>query len=158
MYIIQQSNNADSRTATSKNKEDLMIDTMKHIKDVQSVMSIIATKLIENSIKHDYTKLTKFEDFYKDWACNDGSFMKKEWYKYHVQNERHHSTAYEFEDYNLLDVIEEVVDKVCAGKGRSGKVNLEYFNFSDELLQRALKNTITLVDEVTGGDENVSNL
>lgn len=149
MYKIQKSNNADSRTATSKRKEDLMIDTMKHIKDVQSVMNILATKLIENSIKHDHTKIESFDSFYDDWSSNEGYFMNKEWYKHHVMTERHHSSAFVHDDYNLLDILEEIVDKVCAGKGRSGGVNLDYFIYSDELLRMALKNTITLVDRIT---------
>lgn len=150
MYKIQKSNNADSRTATSRKKEDLMIDTMKHIKDVQSVMSILAIKLIENSIKHDYTKIELFEDFYDDWASNDGYFMNKEWYKHHVMNERHHSSAFVHDDYNLLDVLEELVDKICAGKGRSGEINFDYLVYNDELLLKAYKNTILLIDEITG--------
>lgn len=148
-YKILQSNNADSRTATSDRKEDLLIDTMKHIKDVQSVMNILSIKMIENSIKHDYTKIKYFEQFYQDWKGDPKDFTEKEWYKLHITKERHHSNKHMQEDFNLLDLIEEVVDKVCAGKSRSGKINMEYFQYDNEILQKALENTIQIVDQIT---------
>lgn len=149
VYTVQKSNNADSRTATSKREENLMIDTIKHIKDVQSVMSMLAMKLIKNSIAHDYTKIESFDSFYNDWSADDGYFMNKEWYKHHVMTERHHSSAFVHDDYNLLDLLEEVVDKVCAGKGRSGKINFDYLICSDEVLRLAFNNTIILIDKMT---------
>ena len=48
---------------------------------------------------------------------------------------------------NLLDVIEMIVDCVCAGKTRSGAVrDLE---ISTDILEKALKNTVKLVDGMT---------
>ena len=148
-YEIMSSINADSRTAVSKDKKDLKIDTLQHIKDVQSIMGLMSMKLIEQSISHDYTKLSNFNDFYSVWENTTDNFIDSNWYQDHVQIERHHSSAYEHDDYNLLDLIEEIIDKVCAGKGRNGEIDMKYFDFNSDLLSRAVINTIKLVDNMT---------
>lgn len=79
---------------------------------------------------------------------NDGvDFVSGEWYQLHINTERHHLLSRCPDDVNLLDVIEMIVDCVCAGKTRSGKVrDLE---ISQEILNKALKNTVKMVDEMT---------
>lgn len=73
--------------------------------------------------------------------------MSGEWYQLHVNSERHHLLSRCPEDVNLLDVVEMIVDCVCAGKTRSGEVrDLE---ISTDILEKALKNTVKLVDDMT---------
>lgn len=72
----------------------------------------------------------------------------------HKREERHHldTPDGERDDVNMLDVLEWIVDGVMAGKARSGEY---YFRpISDELLQKALTNTIKLLlDNVQVVDE-----
>ena len=81
-------------------------------------------------------------------TMNFGSdFVSGEWYQLHINTERHHLLSRCPEDVNLLDVIEMIVDYVCAGKTRIGEVrDLE---ISTDILEKALKNTVKLVDEMT---------
>lgn len=151
-YKITDSSNADTRTAKSKLKKDLHLDTLKHLKDVQSVLILISIELQKQGIRHDYTKIDYLDDFYKDWVEGSEGFTDKKWYQRHISEERHHSNNYLHEDFNLLDLLEEIVDKICAGKGRTGKINMEYFKYSNDVLQLALNNTISLIDEMTKGD------
>ena len=46
------------------------------------------------------------------------------------------------EDVNLIDVIEMICDCVCAGMARSGK--FREFKLSDEILQKAVSNTVKM--------------
>ena len=48
---------------------------------------------------------------------------------------------------NLLDVIEMIVDCVCAGKTRSGEVR--ELEVSLEILNKAFQNTVKLIDDMT---------
>lgn len=88
--------------------------------------------------------------FYNDFIeamAGEIDFVSGEWYQLHINTERHHLLSRCPEDVNLLDVIEMIVDCVCAGKTRSGEVrNLE---ISTEILEKALKNTVKLVDDMT---------
>ncbi len=51
------------------------------------------------------------------------------------------------DDVNLLDVLEHVADCVMAGMARSGSVY--ELKLSDELLQKAFKNTVKLLCDQT---------
>lgn len=148
-YKITKSSNADTRTATSETKKDLHLDTLKHLKDVQSLMTLVAIQLQKQGIKHDHTKIDHLDEFYHDWKEGSDGFINKEWYQRHITEEKHHSSSFLHEDFNLLDLLEEIVDKVCAGKGRSGEINKGYFNYSNETLQLAVENTIILLDNMT---------
>ena len=46
-----------------------------------------------------------------------------------------------------LDIIETIVDCVCAGKARSGEIRS--LEFDAEILNKAVNNTIKLIDEMT---------
>ena len=48
-------------------------------------------------------------------------------------------------DVNLIDVIEMLIDCVCAGKARTGVVYP--INISSEILQKAVKNTVEVLKE-----------
>ena len=149
--IIHKNPNGDTRTAP----KDIAFEQFEeanssHINDVDEVMNAIASKLRNNGIIHDWTKKSEEAMFYRDFlaALNDGKdFVSGEWYQLHVNTERHHLLSRCPEDVNLLDVIEMIVDCVCAGKTRSGEVrDLE---ISTDILEKALKNTVKLVDDMT---------
>ena len=56
-------------------------------------------------------------------------------------------TAEQHDDITLLDIIEMVVDCVCAGKARNGEVRPLEIN--DAILKKALDNTVKLIDSIT---------
>lgn len=149
--IIHKNPNGDTRTA-SKNItfEQFQEANNSHIVDVANVMIELSEKLKENGHRHDWTKKSEERMFYRDFLAtmNDGAdFVSAEWYQLHVNTERHHLLSRCPDDVNLIDVIEMIVDCVCAGKTRSGKVrDLE---ISTDILEKALKNTVKLVDDMT---------
>jgi len=147
---ISDSINADSRTAINKTKENLLKDSLKHISEVQQVFNLVAYLMIKQGQQHDYTKITEFNKFYNDYLDKtDKEFMDGEWYSIHIKKEKHHSKAKLHEDITLIHIFEEIIDKVVAGKGRTGKINQEYLNLPDETLRLAYKNTIKLIDSIT---------
>lgn len=148
---IHKNPNGDTRTAPENvSFKQFQEANDQHILDVARVMEAISYCLKSNAHKHDWTKKAEEEMFYRDFLStkNDGAdFVSSEWYQLHVNTERHYLLARCPEDVNLLDVIEMVVDCVCAGKTRSGQVrDLE---ISPEILEKALKNTVKMVDDMT---------
>ena len=148
---IYKNPNGDTRTAPKNiTFEQFQEANNSHLADVGNVMMALSEKLKENGCKHDWTKKSEERMFYRDFlaAMNDGAdFVSGEWYQLHVNTERHHLLSRCPEDVNLLDVIEMVVDCACAGKTRSGEVrDLE---ISTDILEKALKNTVKLVDDMT---------
>lgn len=148
---IHKNPNGDTRTAP----KDITFDQFckandSHINDVDMVISVIAAKLRNNGHEHDWTKKKYEKMFYNNFLAtmNVGTdFVSGEWYQLHVNTERHHLLSRCPEDVDLLDVIEMIVDCVCAGKTRSGEVrDLE---ISTDILEKALKNTAKLVDDMT---------
>lgn len=148
---IHKNPNGDTRTAPEKvSFEQFQEANDQHILDVARVMEVISHCLKSNAHKHDWTKKAEEEMFYRDFLStkNDGAdFVSSEWYQLHINTERHHLLARCPEDVNLLDVIEMVVDCVCAGKTRSGQVR--DIEISLEILEKALKNTVKMVDDMT---------
>ena len=148
---IYKNPNGDTRTAPKNiTFEQLQEANNSHIDDVNKVISVLSLMLSENGEKHDWTKKSEEAMFYRDFLAtlNDGEdFVSGEWYQLHVNTERHHLLSRCPDDVNLLDVIEMIVDCVCAGKTRSGEVrDLE---ISTDILEKALKNTVKLVDDMT---------
>lgn len=143
--------NGDTRTAP----KDVMFEEFQeannmHRDDVRRVMWALGIKLRTKGVMHDRTKKAYEEEFYNDFmdTINNGSnFVEGEWYKKHVTKERHHLLANCPDDVDLLDVIEMIVDCVCAGKTRSGEVRP--LEISDDILRRAVENTVKLVDDIT---------
>jgi hypothetical protein len=82
--------------------------------------------------------------FYDDMKANieDGKepFVDMEWYKLHVNAERHHLNDHVPEDVDLIDVVERLVDCVSAGMARSGSVY--DVTVPDDVLQKAVANTV----------------
>ena len=117
---------------------------------MNKVISALSLMLSGNGVKHDWTKKKYEKMFYNNFLAtmNFGTdFVSGEWYQLHVNTERHHLLSRCPEDVNLLDVIEMIVDCICAGKTRSGEVrDLE---ISTDILEKALKNTVKLVDDMT---------
>ena len=148
---IHKNPNGDTRT----DPKDITFEQFQeandsHIEDVKTVMCYMSIMIAEKGIKHDWSKKSQEEMFYRDFlsTMNDGAdFVSGQWYQMHVNTERHHLLSRYPEDVNLLDVIEMIVDCVCAGKTRRGEVrDLE---ISTDILEKALKNTVKLVDSMT---------
>ncbi len=121
-----------------------------HRADVAAVMDELGCTLCENGEKHDWTKTQYEKDFYGDFLeamCGGIDFVSGKWYQLHINEERHHLLSRCPEDVNLLDVIEMIVDCVCAGKTRSGEVR--ELEVSLEILNKAFQNTVKLIDDMT---------
>ena len=149
--IIHKNPNGDTRTAPKNiTFEQFQEANISHIADVGNVMMALSEKLKENGCKHDQTKKSEEKMFYSDFIetmAGGIDFVSGEWYQLHVNTERHHLLSRCPEDVNLLDVVEMIVDCVCAGKTRSGEVrDLE---ISTDILGKALRNTVKLVDDMT---------
>ncbi|MCK9236264.1 MAG: hypothetical protein M0Q41_13355 [Bacteroidales bacterium] len=136
--------NADTRSLKELDYDLVHSDTIKHIVGVHLVLEELANQLNRKGLYHDHTKIMHFEDFFA--ALSTGKtgeeFYKLDWWKLHL-TERHHLNQSVPEDVNLLDVLEMIVDCVCAGKARSGEVYP--INLSNELLQKALANTVDML-------------
>lgn len=149
--VIHKNPNGDTRTAPKNVAfERFQEANNSHIVDVANVLIGLSEKLKENGHKHDWTKKKYEKMFYNNFLAtmNYGAdFVSGEWHQLHVNTERHHLLSRCPEDVNLLDVIEMIVDCVCAGKTRSGEVrDLE---ISTDILGKALRNTVKLVDDMT---------
>ena len=149
--VIYKNPNGDTRTAP----KDIVFEQFQeandsHIADVKAVMDELGAMLCENGEKHDWTKKKYEKMFYNNFLAtlNYGAdFVSAEWYQLHVNTERHHLLSRCPEDANLLDVIEMIVDCVCAGKTRSGEIR--GLEITPEILERAMRNTVKLVDDMT---------
>lgn len=144
LITIYKNPNGDTRTAPKDvSFEDFQQANDMHRRDVYKAMRILSNSLHDRGMDHDYTKKTKEDLFYKNFlsTINEGTnFVEDEWYKFHVETERHHLLSRCPEDVDLIDVIEMICDCVCAGLARSGEVrNLE---ISDDILKRAVQNTV----------------
>lgn len=157
--IIRKNSNGDTRTVDRDNPptfEKFHEANLMHINDVKSVMEELAYVCLKNKgWEHDFTKFSREREFYSDFMktiTDDPSmpdafkFEEGDWYKMHVAAERHHLDKSVPEDVNLLDVIEMIVDRVCAAKARGGSYD---YNISDYLLQRAYFNTYELINSMT---------
>ena len=155
MSIIYKNSNGDTRTAP-KNvtfKEFQKANDM-HREDVKNTMNEIAFLLMEKGKKHDWTKKDYEEMFYNNFlsTLNNGTnFIEDEWYQLHIEKEKHHLFSKCHDDVDLLDVIEMVVDCVCAGKARSGEIR--GLEINQEILDKALKNTVKKINEMVKCEE-----
>ena len=146
---IQKNSLGDTRTATRVPTfwEFNDANTM-HITDVKNMMGVIASELENRGANHDFTKKNEPHRslFYRELCAKiEGkmeSFVDGEWYPMHCQTERHHLNERCPDDVNLIDVIEMICDRVCAGMARSGKVYP--INISSDVLQKAVCNTVKM--------------
>lgn len=144
MIEIHKSKTADTRTCDFANttKETLLASSRQHIGDIVKALAFFTSKLVEAAGEHDYDKLTSIDWFHADFVTG---FKQQGWYDNHRKIHRHHLDKPDGvpDDVNLLDVLEHISDCVMAGMGRSGSVY--ELKLSDELLQRAFKNTVELL-------------
>lgn len=147
MITIKKNPNGDTRTAPKDvSFEQFQEANDSHKHDVSAVMGDLAMKLCDVADMHDFTKKSQERMFYRDFlsSMNEGTdFTDSEWYKLHVKAERHHLHSHCPEDVNLIDVLEMLVDCVCAGMARSGEVR-EIF-VDDDILRSAVSNTVELI-------------
>ena len=138
-----------------KDKDDLLCDVMIHRKHVSDVMNKLSYKLMDIGFHHDWTKIQYLDDFYRD-TCErprEGDsidlFKSRSWYNLHVTREQHHLNANCPVDVDLFNVLEFIVDCVCAGKSRSGFVNYGFLELDrDDLLEIAFWNTVRYIEEL----------
>lgn len=152
MIIIHKNPNGDTRTAPKNvSYKDFMKANYWHQLDVHRVMGEVSNMISSRGKNHDYTKTeekTK-EMFYKDFIYsmeNGNDFTESDWYKLHIEKERHHLLSRCPEDVNLIDVLEMVVDCVCAGMARSGYVR--ELEINSDILDMAVKNTANMIKDM----------
>ena len=145
--IIKKNPNGDTRTAPKGiSFEEFHEANVSHIGDVQAVMKRLSDQLRLNGYQHDYTKLDYEREFYNNFVdtINNGTdFVSNTWYQKHIDLEKHHPFSKCHDDINLLDIIETIVDCVCAGMARSGEIRSLEFN--EEIVKKAIDNTVALV-------------
>jgi hypothetical protein len=147
MIRIYPNPNGDTRTA----KKNVSFEEFKeandmHRLDVKDVMSELAIMMSLRGLNHDFTKKTHEELFYNNFlsTMNNGTdFVNDEWYQLHIKHERHHLLSNCPDNVNLIDVLEMIVDCVCAGMARSGDVRPIEIN--QDILNKALANTTELI-------------
>lgn len=148
--FIYKNANGDSRTAPKDvSFEDFRKANDMHIQDVRNVINNLAYDLMFRGQMHDFTKKNLEEMFYdnfKDTINNGTDFVNNEWYQTHIKDERHHLLSRCPDDVNLIDVLEMIVDCVCAGKARSGEIR--GLEINEEILKKALENTVKQVSEI----------
>ena len=149
---VAANNLGDTRTANSKPSFDKFQKANEsHMDDVRNVMLEIAKLINTAGIDHDYTKKAYESEFYADFCkVLDGStekFTDMEWYQKHIKKERHHINSRCPKDVDLIDIIEHIVDCCCAGKTRSGYISPVVID--PEILQKAVENTVKLIDNNT---------
>ena len=144
MIKIERTVNADTRTAKGEiSKETLLEESLAHINHVRKGMEYISDRLLMAGNLHDYTKLIYINEFWSDFSSGKtgAEFKAMPWFQKHLE-ERHHLSDRCPYDVDLIDVMEELVDKVMAGMARSGKVDMKYFDINPNLLSLAYINTI----------------
>lgn len=144
--VVRPSPSADTRSADhAVTKDELRTSTEMHIGDVMRGMEWIARRLREAGARHDWTKLDYFAEFYRQFseAQRTGDWGTGWYDEIHVVRERHHLNEKCPDDVTLLDVLEMIVDGVCAGMARSGT----YYpgRLAPAILERAFDNTQKMV-------------
>ena len=150
MITIYKNPNGDTRTAPKNvTFEQFQEANDMHIEDVRAVMYELSKMIDNRGENHDCTKKSQEKMFYDNFlsAINKGTdFVNDEWYQLHIRSERHHLLSNCPKDVNLVDVLEMIVDCVCAGLARSGEVrDLE---IDEDILNRAVKNTVDMIKDM----------
>lgn len=159
MVTVTPNPDGDTRTAnTNVTFEQFQKANDMHMDDVRKTMNQISIMIQDAGIHHDWTKKEYEREFYRDFKdtmLGGGDFTKKEWYLKHIALEDHHPLSYCSGTLDLLDLIEMVVDCVCAGKARTGEVVRPAL--PNYILQHAMANTWDLVEGmvVVNTDETI---
>lgn len=147
MITIYKNINGDTRTAPKDvTFEQFQRANTSHMNDVRNAMEYISDMVLSAGDYHDCTKKTQEKMFYRDFKNTmetGAKFEDSEWYKLHITAERHHLDAYCPDDVTLIDVLEMIADRVCAGMARSGQVY--DIDISSDILQNAVKNTVDML-------------
>ena len=152
--FIKKNTLGDTRTAEHMpTREEFNDANDSHINDVKHLTKWFCDVMTTRILHHDWTKMSEpwATMFYDDMKANieDGKepFTDMEWYKLHVNTERHHLNNRVPVDVDLIDVIEMLVDCVSAGMARSGSVY--DVTVPDDVLQKAVANTVLkIIDAV----------
>lgn len=157
---VKPNNMGDTRTAGRiPTRPEFRDANDEHINDVRRVMEQIAEEINWRGTVHDWTKTDYEAMFYKDFCeflepdalgvkVEDRiPFTDRDWYKLHIRKERHHLNANPPEDVNLIDILEMIVDCVCAGRARSKLGAVYPIEISDEMLRNAFENTVKLIKD-----------
>ena len=159
MIKIKKSPTADTRTCdwSKVTKDNLLEASRQHISDVEKGLEFFAhalrcrgryyelgAHLVNPDHFHDHDKLSAIDHFHSDFRTG---FKEHGWWDNHRKVNRHHIDKPDGipEAVDLIDVLEHVADCVMAGMARSG--SLYALDLPDEILQRALKNTVELLKE-----------
>lgn len=150
MIVVRKNPNGDTRTAQNGvTFEEFQEANNMHRDNVREVMWKLADMVGCTGENHDCTKKCQERMFYRDFCSTlyrGADFVNSEWYQLHVKAERHHLLSHCPEDVNLIDVLEMIVDCVCAGMARSGEVR--ELEIDDAILRSAVKNTADLIQSM----------
>ena len=144
--VIKKTNRCDTRTlapGTTVSDQDVKIDTEYHIEAVKKLGDAVADSIKEQFAKHDFTKMDNIPWFAESLNKGFNSKEFKDWYRMHVNTERHHLLKSVPDDVNLIDVLEMICDCCSAGMARTGKVfDVE---IPTEVLIKATENTVKMI-------------
>lgn len=148
MIEIVKSPKSDCHRVDGKiDRDNLWLSMARHMDNVNDGMEFFANKLIDAGMTHDYTKMTMFDEYHE--AVQSGKKNKSEWYQKHKEAERHHIIEQDYNDVNMIDVLEYISDCVMAGSVRSNDPQGINIKISDAILQKAFQNTLQMLkDEV----------
>lgn len=147
---ITKNTNGDTRVAKKMPTiEEFDKSNRLHRQDVARLVDRFCKILKCSTTDHDWTKeIEPYRSmFYRDMSSvieHGMDFFDGKWSKLHYYElERHHLKRYCPEDVDLFDVIEMICDCVAAGMARSGEVY--DLDISDEILTKAIKNTVEIL-------------
>ena len=146
MIKIHKSPSADTRSADHIiSRDELLMSTEMHIDDVRKAMKFIRHQIFKAALRHDFTKLSRFTEFYEQFheAQITGHWGVGWFDQIHIVDERHHLKDNCPEDVDLVDVLEMLCDCVMAGLARTGHYREE--EPDAEILVKAYKNTVKML-------------
>ena len=142
-FTVNKSPTANIKDWSKVTKQELEESTRLHCLDIAGALAVIREEISHRNRWHDHTKIDLIDDFHADFVTG---FKQTLWWDVHKQMERHHLAWNRVnEDINLVDIIEHVADCVVSCIARSGKENFRMPEISNELLQKAVQNTCTML-------------
>lgn len=147
--VIKPSPSADTRSADhAVSKAELKESTAMHRDDVRRGLERIAEILKERGESHDWTKVSYFEEFYRQFSdAQRTGVWGNGWYdKIHTRLETHHVESMKPESVNLFDILEHIVDCVMSGKARAGEFKPD--SLSPQMLMFAYANTQKVIADM----------
>lgn len=144
MIEIVKSPKSDCHRINGKvDRDNLWLSMARHMDNVNDGMEFFANKVLDAGAAHDYTKMTMFNEYHE--AVQSGKKNQSEWYQKHKKVERHHIVEQDYNDVNLIDVLEYISDCVMAGSVRSNNPQSINLKISDVILQKAFQNTLQML-------------